>query len=60
MDNTHESLDSKLDTKVDSKDPEYVVGVDEVDEDDSSYTELRGWRKVCRAACQDLAGLDAH
>lgn len=44
MDNTHE--DSKLDTKVDSKDPEYVVGVDEV-EDDSSYTELRGWRKVC-------------
>lgn len=31
---------------IDSKDPEYAVGVDEVVADDDSYSELRGWRKV--------------
>lgn len=41
----HDRQDDRLEKELDSK-AEYSVGAEEVAEDDSSYTELRGWRKV--------------
>jgi hypothetical protein len=58
----HDRTDEdRLEKDLDSKDP-YSVGAEEVVEDDSSYTELRGWRKVScpfPPSAPELASVDA-